>query len=116
MDITYTYNITKLYTTNNTLSDIVTLVDWELVGSVGNISHKLSGSTKLQEPNVSNFVAFDLLSKDEVVSWIKAVDIDAELFKEHIAIILQKEVERQSFVLKDYIPWESDTAALNGGE
>ena len=110
MDITYTLNVLNIYTkSTDSLADIVSLVEWELVGVVNNNNSKavLKGQTNLSSPTADNFVAFDDLSQEQVTEWIIANDPDATLFKQHIEIILNKEIYLSQLELK-WLPWEAD--------
>lgn len=114
MDITYTYNITKLYTLPNyeEFERVVKKVDWNIIGSYSDISITLSGSTKLPDPSPDDFIDFLNLTETQIISWILNVDPETQLLKDHVRVLLEKELEIKGLDDSLGLPWNEEVNIL----
>ena len=57
--------------TQDSLTDIITLVDWRRFAKDGDIYTDIYGQTSLDSPNPNNFIDYSLITKQQVISWIE---------------------------------------------
>lgn len=102
MAITYTWSITNLKTYKDDEGrDVVQTADWTLTGEDGEFKATTSGTTAFGAPD-RNFVAFEELTEDLVVSWVQA-----ELSEAYINVFLgvvSSSIADQSYKPKP-LPW-----------
>ena len=72
MSATFTTKITGLKTVSvqGTLTDVVTEVSWMVIAKDGDKIAVKKGSTAVNPPDASNFIAFPNLTLAEVSNWI----------------------------------------------
>ena len=108
MAITYTYKINRILTapTMNTLSDVITEIEYTYTGSEGTgddkVTAAISGVAVLGDPDPENFTAFNELTEANVREFVKIV-FDVEQNK----IMVQQAMESKKVptnVEKD-LPW-----------
>lgn len=61
------------------LEKVVNEVNWSITGKTDKASWSIEGSTKLPTPSSTDFVAWENLTKENVVSWIEATENVQEL-------------------------------------
>ena len=82
MEITFEWKIFSLNTFTtpvNGLNSAVKEIAWTFTGKTDKASWSLEGVTKLTMPASENFVVWDNLTKENVVSWIEAIENVQEL-------------------------------------
>lgn len=88
MSISYTWKITTIKTINqNAYSDVVAQVYWSKTGTdENNRTGTFNGVTPLSAINVlpEDFISYEQLSHDIILSWIQADINSKEGFEEHI--------------------------------
>jgi len=84
--IDYTWQIQNLEVQKslNDLQNVVLTISWTLFGREGSVLSKISGSTQLSAPNTSEFIPYDQLDHNTLLSWITA-NTDVEVLKTQIA-------------------------------
>ena len=72
--INYSWLITnvELQKQENILQNVVITINWTLTASEGNYKTRESGTTNLQPPDPNNFIDYQNLTNDILVSWIAA--------------------------------------------
>jgi len=72
MAVTYEWVIVDVEVTlqQNTLVDVVTVVNWRYQGSDGVNTSSVYGSTALDPANPNDYIPFDQLTTAQVVAWI----------------------------------------------
>ena len=96
MAITYTWKVVGLKKTNTAnLSDVVIGTRWEKIGTDenGNVG-KFNGATPFSASTVdpNNFVDWNNLTEETVLSWIKPVVVDS--YEQHVNAVIAKEISR----------------------
>ncbi len=102
--IEYNWNITKLITTgeNNTVTEI----HWELTGTEGDLTTpRVYRHVVLPDPEESNFIAYENISKDTALTWLFSVmpEEQKEFWETTCDINLQK-MKRASVA---DVPWSN---------
>ena len=87
------------------LADVVKEVDISYTGTDGDCSFTLPCTIKLPSPEAETFTAFADLTEEQIVSWVEAQDDMLEPRRQHIAIVLEREVEKAASTNKP-LPWE----------
>lgn len=87
---TYTWKINAVdcYTTKDGLEKVAYNVHWSYFATNGEHTASMIGVQSIGEPNPDNFVAFEDLTEEQVVSWIEAA-MDVEQMKAN----LDKQIE-----------------------
>ena len=74
MAVTYTWNIVQLetYPSLDGKVDALCTVHWRLAGQEGDVLVELAGATGLNQTSTEeDFIAYEDLTKDMVVQWVK---------------------------------------------
>jgi hypothetical protein len=74
MAITITWNVLTMDVTKNknNLTDIIHTVHWECIGEDENgVSVRQIGAEYIGVPDANNFMAFESLTKEQVIEWVK---------------------------------------------
>lgn len=68
----FTINAVDVYTSQNDLEKVIYNVHWSYIGrdEEGNVASMI-GVQQLESPDPENFVAFDTLIQDDIISWIE---------------------------------------------
>lgn len=110
MPITYTWKVTGLTKTNtDNLQDVVIGTRWAKTGTdeQGN-SGTFSGATPFLASNVdpNNFVDWNNLTEEVVLSWIKPVVVGS--YEQHVHEQIQKQIDLKKNPVTDVnnLPWE----------
>jgi len=118
MAITYTWKVVGLKKTNAAnLSDVVVGTRWEKIGTDedGN-EGKFNGATpfKVSDVDPNNFVDWNNLTEELVLSWIKPVVVGQ--YEEHVNGVIAKEIARQKNpeVETSDMPWNPPTEVTPG--
>lgn len=87
---TYTWRINAVdcYTSKDGLEKVAYNVHWSFFATNGEHTASMIGVQSVGEPNPDNFVAFDQLTEEQVVSWITA-SMDVE----QMQLNLDKQIE-----------------------
>lgn len=115
MPLTYTYKITSLKVKDETVNgqvnkDAVVQTYWKCTGTdeEGN-SGVFDGATPFTTttmPEDYDFVAFENLTEDVVIEWIKAVVEKNTGYQQHIAEVIQEKINQTANPIKDAnLPW-----------
>lgn len=54
----------------NNLNKIAVKIHWHFYATEGKYNHAISGKTKLDEPNSSEFIKYEDLSEEQIIEWI----------------------------------------------
>ena len=105
MAITYTIKINGARVhTQGGLTDVVKEVDASMTGTDGEASFTLPFSVQLAEADAETFTAFASLTEAQLVEWVEAETDKLESIKAHIALVVEKEVEKLALTHKP-LPW-----------
>ena len=117
MAVTYTWAVTGLKTKNETNADGVVLNNavvqtyWKKTGTDENGNEgTFSGATPFTAADVpaGEFVAFESLTEEIVLGWIKAVVVGT--YEEHVNGQIQKQIDQSiNPVVESAMPWASTT-------
>lgn len=117
MTITYTWEVTGLKTTTVANTDnVVVQTYWKKIGvdEDGN-EGTFSGATPFSAntmPPGTNFIPFEDLTEEEVITWIKAVVVDN--YADHVNNQIQKQIDdKKNPVVEASLPWASNTVTSN---
>lgn len=106
MAITYTWKITSVKTKDyNGTPDVIVQTYWEKIGTDENgNTGRFSGATPFTSTNVpnGNFVPFDQLTEEVVLSWIKSVVVGD--YERHVNEQIAKQLDTNIPVEKP-LPW-----------
>ena len=120
MTITYTWKIIALDTIPilNNLTNVVTTAYWYLQGINGLNIASLQGCNKFNNtisnqginpipipeyPNPSTFINFNLLTEDDVVSWIQ--DSLGEITINSLKSVIESQIQKQIQTNATALPW-----------
>ena len=81
-------NAVDCYTTKDGLEKVAYNIHWSYFATEGEHTASMIGVQSIGEPNPDNFVAFEDLTEEQVVSWISAV-MDVEQMQAN----LDKQIE-----------------------
>jgi len=109
MAITYSWKVTAIRKANleENLENVVVHVRWEKKGvdADGN-DGTFQGATPLTNPDPNNFLAYEDLTEEIVLDWVKAVVIDS--YEEHVNGQIQKQIDAKKnpvVDVNDNFPW-----------
>ena len=80
--------------TESGMTDVVKEVDISLTGVDGTCEFTLPVTVKMPAADPESFTAFGDLTEAQIVSWVEAQDDVLQPRKAHIAIVLEREVEK----------------------
>ena len=76
-DYTWRINAVDCYTSKDGLEKVAYNVHWSYFATNGEHTASMIGVQSIGEPNPDNFVAFEDLTEDDVISWIEsAMDVE----------------------------------------
>lgn len=111
MAITYTWAVTGMKVTKaGTLQNYVVQTYWTKTGTDENgISGTFVGATPFApDPTQSNFVPYDQLTQEIVLSWIEPVVTGG--FEEHVNGVIAKQIADQiDPIVEEPLPWATPT-------
>ena len=87
-DYTWRINAVDCYTSKDGLEKVAYNVHWSYFATNGEHTASMIGVQSIGEPNPDNFVAFEDLTDDDVISWISAA-MDVEQMQSN----LDKQIE-----------------------
>lgn len=100
-----------------TLNNIIVQVQWKKIGTDenGNIG-EFNGATpfELSTVDTNNFIAYEDLTEEIILNWIKSVVIDS--YEEHVNSQIEKQIEQKINPVVEVIrgfPWESEEEILS---
>lgn len=103
MDITYTWTLKKIQKRNtDNLNDVIVQTRWEKVGTVnqtdadGNlITGTFTGATPFNPQTIDpdNFTAYENLTNEQVLGWIKSVVVDD--YEQHVNKQIAKQIDQK---------------------
>jgi len=103
MAATYTWSVTGLSVfTDEDYKDVVHSVDWEVLGSEGTNKKLVSGTTPLGRPELG-FTAYDELTEEQVLAWVKASM--GELRVAEVETAVKSQLEQDKYKSKE-LPWK----------
>ena len=109
----YTWKITGVKTLDTTeVENAVVQTYWEKIGTDENGNEgKFVGATPFPQSTIDpeNFVPFDKLTEDLVLSWIKAVVVDS--YEEHVNNQIQKQIDSK-VVKQPTLPWAPEEVVV----
>ena len=83
---------------------VVKQVDWTITGTEAGQVFSLSQTTTVPDPDAADFVPLAQLTEPQVVAWIEAHDIRLPGIKQHIQLVLDRQVA-QSALEPAPMPW-----------
>lgn len=102
MEIIYNWEITTMEVILNKdgLSNVVNSIDWRLIATVDGEKYYSEKWDKLylSSPEESSFIAYDELSKEQVVGWIESL-LDVEELKNELAIQIDSQINPTLVIL-----------------
>ena len=106
MTITYTWTIESLETApqENNLQDVVKTVHWRYQATDGTFTVDRYGSEPMDNPVPENFVQFNNLTKNMVVSWL-----ESKLNVEEMNTSFQNQINKlhNPPIVSKSVPWNS---------
>lgn len=106
----FTIKVTGLRTTTiGNKSNVVKEVEWLMVGKEGNQTFELSQTTQLPDPSSDLFIPITELTESEVINWIENTEPRILSIKNHIQLILDKEVAKGVLEVTK-MPWVVEEA------
>jgi len=115
MSITYTWEITSLKKLDvvGSLQNVIYEVSWKKIGtdSENNLQGSFEASTKfpVENLNVSNFIPFESLSKQDIINWLQTVVIGG--YELEVNIRIKQEIDKQRSTITTLapseFPWEN---------
>lgn len=110
MAITYSYKVNSIrVVTQGELNDVVKQIELNVTGVDGEARFELPATLKLDAADEENFVEFDDLTEEQIISWVEDSDLLVPT-KAHIAYVVEKEVEKLATQSKP-LPWQPVIAA-----
>ena len=112
---TFTLVITAARTRNEGgLSDILTAVEWRLIGTGTDALFELPGKTTMGPVDPENFTPYASLSQQQVIDWVNAIeDVAGGQFpgmKAHIEMIVAR-MEAEAALAPKPLPWAEPEGA-----
>jgi hypothetical protein len=105
MAITYTIKPNKIYThTLDGLTNVIKRVEWTITGKDGTVEFALPNTTTLADPEQQTFVPLEQITEQMVIEWIEAQELRLPSIKDHIALVVERELEKQSLT-DTQMPW-----------
>ena len=107
MAITYQWEIMNLHLTreSGSLNNIVNAVSWVYRGiNENHIEGFVSGKQELTSPNAEDFISYNELTRDNIISWLE-INIDVNPLKSSIESQIQNNVNYSEYQLP--LPWAS---------
>lgn len=93
---------------------VVKQVDWTITGTEANQVFELPQTTTVPDPDAADFVPLAELTEPQVVAWIEVHDIRLPSIKQHIQLVLDRQVA-QAALEPAPMPWaaaEPETPAV----
>lgn len=100
--INYKWIISGLETSpqEGSLTDVVKTIHWRLKADQEGSSVDVYDSLNMNTVDEENFVAFEDLTEEQVISWLES-SLDVESLKQN----LQQQLENQSITARKTSPW-----------
>lgn len=118
MTFTYTWKLTGIKKTSSpsaSLTDVIVGTQWKLTGTDSDdVSGEFSGATPfdLNTINPDHFTAYEDLTEEMVLDWIKAIVVGS--YKTHIDEQIQKQIDSKKNPIVDVndgaFPWSPPSA------
>jgi len=109
----YTWKITGVKTLDTTeVENAVVQTYWEKIGTDENGNEgKFVGATPFPQSSIDaeNFIPFDKLTEELVLSWIQAVVVDS--YEEHVNNQIQKQIDAK-VVKQPTLPWAPEEVVV----
>jgi hypothetical protein len=83
---------------------VVKQVDWTITGTEAGQVFELPQTTTVPDPDAADFVPLEQLTEPQVVAWIEAQDIRLPGIKQHIQLVLDRQVA-QAALEPATMPW-----------
>lgn len=103
MNITYKINRLEVIPSYNQFINIVKIVHYSIIMKDGDYSAEIIDYIKLSEPEPFEFIAYDSLTEDTVINWIKS---NVDILRIENALKQKLESIKNPTELKNP-PWES---------
>jgi hypothetical protein len=84
--------------------NVVKQVAWTITGTEAGQTFELPQTTTVPDPDAADFVPLEQLTEPQVVAWIEAQDIRLPSIKQHIQLVLDRQVE-QAVLQSTPMPW-----------
>jgi hypothetical protein len=107
MTITYQWEIMNLHLTqeSGSLNNIVNAISWVYRGiNENHIEGFVSGKKDLTSPNIENFISYNELTRDIIISWLE-INIDVNTLKPIIENQIENNTHYSEYQLP--LPWTS---------
>jgi hypothetical protein len=90
-------------------TDVVHSIAWEVTGVDGQESASTSGALSINTDNIENFIAYQNLTQDEVLSWVfNALGQDEKQKAElQIQTVIEAKKSTINIVCKETLPWSA---------
>jgi hypothetical protein len=83
---------------------VVKQVAWTIAGTEAGQTFELTQTTTVPDPDTAEFIPLAELTEAEVVAWIETHDIRLPGIKQHIQLVLDRQVE-QAALQSTPMPW-----------
>lgn len=115
MAIIYNWNIRELIVEKlkKGQRNVITHVKWQLIATddIDNIEERISGTTMFQDPDPLNFIEYENLTEQDVVSWIEQEMTSGEQDRlQYKKDILTQKIsnKKDPVVVRQKPPWAAD--------
>jgi hypothetical protein len=109
MKYTWTIKQLNVIPSKGQYTDVVYSIVWEVTGVDGQDSATTSGALAINTDNIENFIAYQNLTQDEVLSWMfNALGQDAKQKAElQTQTVIEAKKSAINVVCKETLPWSS---------
>jgi hypothetical protein len=110
---TWTVRQLNVIPTKEQRTDVVHSVAWEVTGVDGEDSSTASGALSVNTDNVGNFVAYENLTEEQVLSWVFAtLGQDGKTKAEsQVQTVIEAKRSAITIVQKASLPWSNQQGA-----
>jgi hypothetical protein len=90
-------------------TDVVHSIEWDVTGVDGDDSASTSGALSINTDNVQNFVAYENLTEEQVLSWLFAVlgQDGKQKAEAQVQAVIEAKRSTVAIVPKASLPWSS---------
>jgi len=108
MKFTWSVKQLNVIPTKGQYSDLVHSIAWEVIGVDGEDSASAFGALSVNTDNVQNFIAYQNLTEEQVLSWVFAVlGQDGKTKSEsEVQAVIEAKKSLVKIVQKTSLPWQ----------
>jgi len=104
MAATWTVSTMERTLTDGALSDVVTILHWQVTDSDGDHSGRCYGTVGLEAPDADSFTAYADISEADAIAWAKAAIGDDQVAAYEASVASQIELSKNP-VSGTGVPW-----------